>query len=65
MASAGKTQPFAEHEIISKSGETVKLRVEYGDFSADLGKVNDALTEVSRSEIRNILTGLLLFFFLR
>lgn len=62
VASADKTQPFAEHEIVSKSGDRAKLKVEYGDFSADLEKVNDALTEVSRSEIRNILTGLLFIF---
>ncbi|KIM49127.1 hypothetical protein M413DRAFT_406383 [Hebeloma cylindrosporum] len=48
VASADKTKPFAEHEIVSKSGDRVKLTVEYGDFSADLAKVNDALTEAKK-----------------
>jgi len=46
VASADKSMPFAEHEIASKSGDKIKLKVEYGDFSADLCKVNDALKEV-------------------
>lgn len=63
VASADKTKPFAEHEIVSKSGDKVKLKVEYGDFSTDLEKVNDALTEVSRSVLKSG-TFLLADFFL-
>jgi len=46
VASADTTKPFAEHEIVAKSGDTIKLKVKYGDFSADLAKVNEALIEV-------------------
>ena len=52
VASADKTKPGAEHEIDSKSGDKVKLKVEYGDFSADLCKVNDALKEVPQSVLK-------------
>lgn len=62
VASADKTKPFTEHEMVSKSGDRVKLKVEYGDFSADLEKVNEALTEVSRSVLKSG-TFLLAYFF--
>jgi len=62
VASADTTQPFAEHEIVAKSGDTVTLKVEYGDFSADLAKVNEALMEVFEAFSNQELSHWLTFF---
>ena len=45
MASA-QTQAHAFHEIDTKQEDKAKLKVQYGDFSADLAKVVKALEEV-------------------
>jgi len=45
VASA-QTQVHVSHEIDTKQGEKAKLKVQYGDFSADLAKVVQALEEV-------------------
>ena len=45
MASV-QTQVHVSHEIDTKQGDKAQLKVQYGDFSADLAKVVKALEEV-------------------
>lgn len=45
LVASAETQPPALHDINTKAGKAT-LKVEYGDFSADLAKVVDALKEV-------------------
>ena len=45
MASA-QGQAHVSHEINTKQGDKATLKVQYGDFSADLAKVVEALEEV-------------------
>jgi hypothetical protein len=45
VASA-QTQAHVFHEIDTKQGDKAKLKIQYGDFSADLAKVVKALEKV-------------------
>ena len=46
LVASAQTQVHASHEIDTKQGDKAKLKVQYGDFSADLLKVVNALEKV-------------------
>jgi dipeptidyl-peptidase-3 len=46
LVASAQTQVDVSHEIDTKQGEKAKLKVQYGDFSADLVKVVKALEKV-------------------
>ena len=46
LVASVQTQVHVSHEIDTKQGDKAKLKVQYGDFSADLAKVVKALEEV-------------------
>ncbi|PPQ86247.1 hypothetical protein CVT25_005576 [Psilocybe cyanescens] len=48
LVASAQTQPPALHDIATESGDKATLKVEYGDFSADLAKVVDALKEAKK-----------------
>ena len=46
LVASAQSQVHVSHEIDTKQGDKAKLKVQYGDFSADLAKVVQALEEV-------------------
>ena len=46
LVASAQTQPSAVHDIQGTAEGKAKLKVQYGDFSADLCKVIEALKEV-------------------
>ena len=46
LVASAQTQVHVSHEIDTKQGGKAKLKVQYGDFSADLVKVVKALEKV-------------------
>lgn len=46
LVASAEAKPSVVHDIKTKEGNDASVKVEYGDFSADLRKVVDALEQV-------------------